>query len=302
MTAAAKPVPAKPEAAKPAPVKASDATIAAPVAFAKQQPAAADPAPAAPAPAMPDAPAEAAAPAEPAAAQTSAAPAKIAPPKIAPAKVAPAKVASAKPAAARKPAKTKARKAKAAAPVRLPAAARPAKAGRIAAPAAKPKAAPAIPVKSAIKTNPKEPTMTKTSKISETLKSFASEAQEKAKTVYTKGTALVGGAGEFTKGNVAAVVESGKILATGLQEMGTDIVEDTKAAFDTFQSDVKEFASIKSPTDLIELQNSMMRRNIDKAVAYNSKASESFLRLANDMMAPLSGRVSLAMQKVRSAA
>jgi len=98
------------------------------------------------------------------------------------------------------------------------------------------------------------------------------------------------------------MVESGKVLATGLQEMGTDMVEDTKAAFDTFQSDVKELASIKSPTDLIELQNSMMRRNIDKAVAYNSKASESFLRLANDMMAPISGRDSLAMQKMRSAA
>ena len=161
-----------------------------------------------------------------------------------------------------------------------------------------------IPViKPFITTNPKESTMTtKTTKITDSFKSLAADAQEKAKSAFEKGSTLVGETGDFAKGNVAAVVESGKILANGLQEMGTTFVTDAKDTFGTLQADLKELATAKSPTDLIEIQNGQLQRNIDRAVAYNSKASESVLKLANDTMAPISGRISLAIQKIRSAA
>lgn len=141
-----------------------------------------------------------------------------------------------------------------------------------------------------------------TTKIVDSIKSFAGEAQSKAKDAFDKGSAFFGDTTEFTKGNLAAVVESGKILANGLQDIGTTAVSDAKDAISTFQADIKAIATVKSPTDLIEIQNGLMHRNIDKVVAYNSKASESLLKLANDVMAPISGRVSLAMQKIRNAA
>ncbi len=45
-----------------------------------------------------------------------------------------------------------------------------------------------------------------------------------AKAAYTKGTAAFGDVKELTKGNVEAAMESGKILAEGVQGLGTELV------------------------------------------------------------------------------
>ena len=127
------------------------------------------------------------------------------------------------------------------------------------------------------------------------------EAQAKAKDAFEKGSKALGEVSDFTKGNVEAVVESGKILAEGMQGFGSELVSEGRSAFETMTGDIKELAAAKSPTDFFKIQSEMMRKNFDSAVAYGSKNSEAMLKLASDVMAPLSGRVSMAMEKVRSA-
>lgn len=134
------------------------------------------------------------------------------------------------------------------------------------------------------------------------IKDTVAEAQDRAKVAFEKGQALMGEAGEFTKGNVEAMVESTKIFASGLQDMGKDYVADAKSAIETVQADVKEMAAVKSPADFFKLQGEIMRRNFDAAVATGSKRSEAMVKLANDAFAPLSTRVSLAIEKVKQAA
>ena len=160
------------------------------------------------------------------------------------------------------------------------------------------KAAPAPQIKDTIMTKTKIKTDDFTAKV----KTAFGEAQDKAKVAYEKGTALMSEATEFTKGNVEAVVESGKILAAGLQDMGKGYVTEGKSAFETLTADVKELAAVKSPTDFFKLQGEIMRRNFDAAVATGSKQSEAMLKLANDAFAPISSRVSLAIEKVKQAA
>ncbi len=63
-----------------------------------------------------------------------------------------------------------------------------------------------------------------------------------------------------------------------------------------------QLAAAKSPTDLIQLQSEMFRKSFDSAVAYGSKNTEAMLKIASDAFAPLSSRVTLAVEKVRSAA
>jgi hypothetical protein len=127
-------------------------------------------------------------------------------------------------------------------------------------------------------------------------------AQEKAKEAFTKTSAAAGEYGEFAKGNVQACVESGKILASGLQEMGSKMVADSKSAFETVSADMKALGGIKSPGDLFKLQGEIMRRNFETAIAYGSKNSEAMLKLTNDVIAPLSGRVTLAVEKLKKVA
>ena len=148
----------------------------------------------------------------------------------------------------------------------------------------------------------KDKTMDITSTFTDGLKGVVSDAQAKAKEAFEKSSAIFSEYNEFAKGNVEAAVESGKIFATGLQGMGTTFVAESKSAFETMTSDVKELSAAKTPADFFKLQSDLFRRNFDSAVAYGSKNSEAVLKLANEVMAPLSGRVSLAVEKVRKAA
>ena len=133
-------------------------------------------------------------------------------------------------------------------------------------------------------------------------KELAADVQTRAKAAYDKGTELTKDAVEFQKGNLDALVESGKILASGMQDMGRTYVEEAKSAAETVQDDVKKFAAVKSPTELFQLQGEIARRNFDALVSTTSKNTEAMLKLANEAFAPVSNRMSLAAEKVRKAA
>jgi len=217
-----------------------------------------------------------------------------------------------------------------------PAKAAPAVAKQVAAPKAKPavkKAAKAAPAKKVVKAAPakkiiakktvkaaakpvaaksttisqfKDTIMTKTKTTTEDftakIQTAVAEAQDKAKVAYEKGQALFGEAGEFTKGNVEALVASGKIVAAGVQDMGKAYVAEAKTAIETVQADFKELAAVKTPADFFKLQGEIARRNFDASVASASKHSEKAVKLANEAFAPISNRVSLAIEKVKQAA
>ena len=129
-----------------------------------------------------------------------------------------------------------------------------------------------------------------------------SEFQSKAKAAYEKGTELAAEANEFAKGNVEAVVESGKLYAAGVQDLSKSYVEEAKSAYETFTADLKELAAVKSPAELFQLQGKLARRNFDAFVAYSSKNTDAVTKLASETFAPISGRMSLAAEKLSKAA
>jgi phasin family protein len=150
----------------------------------------------------------------------------------------------------------------------------------------------------------KEPrTMTtQTTEMTEKFQAVIKDASEKAKTAFEKSQASFGELGEFTKGNVEALVESTKILATGLQELSKSYLTETKSVMETMTAEFKALSEVKSPSELIEKQSTLLRKQFDAAVAASSKNSEAVLKLANEAFQPISTRVSLAVEKVKHAA
>lgn len=142
----------------------------------------------------------------------------------------------------------------------------------------------------------------KTPDFSKGIQDAIADAQGRAKAAFEKGTASLGEVTEFTKGNVEAMVESGKIFASGAQSLGSTYVADSRAAFETMTADMKELASAKNPADFFKLQGDLARRNFDTAIAAGSKNSEALFKLMNEAFAPLSGRMSLAVDKIKQAA
>ncbi len=141
-----------------------------------------------------------------------------------------------------------------------------------------------------------------TDAVSKSMSDAVAEMQTKAKAAYDKGTSMVAEMTDLAKGNMEAVVESGKILATGMQDIGKSAAEDAKAAYETLTADMKEMAAVKSPTELFQLQGKIMRRNFEAMIAATTKGSEATMKLANEAMAPLSARVTLAVEKLSKAA
>lgn len=137
--------------------------------------------------------------------------------------------------------------------------------------------------------------------LSKLLYNAVSTVKTQAKAAYAKGSAVAGEVGELSKGNIEAVVESGKILANGVKAISADYVAETKSAYETATGDFKKLAAVKSPTELFQLQGELMRRNFDAAVAFGSKETEKLVKLSNDTFAPISNRVSLIVDKVSKA-
>jgi phasin family protein len=142
----------------------------------------------------------------------------------------------------------------------------------------------------------------KNTDITATAKDMFADVQARAKTAFAKTSELTADAGEFTKANVEAVVESGKIFFTGAQELLKDNVETGKTVIETVTADAKKVAAIKSPTELMQLQGEIPRRNFDAMVAFGSKRTEAWVKLTNEAFAPISNRVSVAAEKISKAA
>lgn len=156
-------------------------------------------------------------------------------------------------------------------------------------------------------TKPKETIMATKTKdyttvVTDTMNDAVKELQTRAQSAYDKGTEAMTDVSEFAKGNVEAVVESGKILAEGVQAMGKTYADEAKSAYETATADLKEMAAIKSPTELFQLQGKILRRNFDAMVATASKNTDATMKLANDVVAPISGRVNVAAEKLSKVA
>lgn len=126
--------------------------------------------------------------------------------------------------------------------------------------------------------------------------------QQKAQAAYERTAASIADAQEFGKGNVEALVEAGKIFTTHVQALTSEFVTEAKASFEAATADAKALAAVKSPSELFALQGELAKKHFDKAVAYGSKHSETLLKVAGDVAAPISNRVSLAAEKVKTAA
>ncbi len=128
------------------------------------------------------------------------------------------------------------------------------------------------------------------------------ELNDKAKAAVEKNTKLVGEMTDLAKGNVEALVESGKIAAKGLETMGQDAAEYSRKQFEQATATMKSLAAVKSPADFFKLQSDYVRSAFDSMVAETSKNTEAFIKLAGDAAQPVSNRVAVAMEKIKTAA
>jgi phasin family protein len=107
---------------------------------------------------------------------------------------------------------------------------------------------------------------------------------------------------DFAKGNVEAVIASSKVAAKAGETLGQEAAEYGRKHFEAATAAFKSFASVKSPTELFQLQSEFAKASFDGFVAEASRVSESLLKVAGDVAQPISNRYALAAEKIKSAA
>ena len=106
----------------------------------------------------------------------------------------------------------------------------------------------------------------------------------------------------FGQGNLEAFATTGQIWAAGMQDLSKSLVASAKEQMDDAVAAVTSFAAAKSFNDLLDLQAAFARTSLDKAITETNKLADASTKLATDVLAPLTARVTLAAETFRRAA
>jgi len=100
----------------------------------------------------------------------------------------------------------------------------------------------------------------------------------------------------FGQGNVEAMVQSSQIVATGLQDLSKLMAASAQASIDEAMSAFRAMTSVRSLKDATDLQASLARSTVEKALTQTSQVAEASYKVAEQAFAPISSRMSLAVQ------
>ena len=148
-------------------------------------------------------------------------------------------------------------------------------------------------------------------KVQETAEKFTADAtaranemfgdmSARAKTAMEKGSKSLEELVEFSKGNLEAVVASGRVAAKGAQDIAKYSAEYGRKSIEDGNATLKKFAAVKSPTEFFQLQSEVAKKNLDAVVTESSKFAESYLKLLGEIAQPIQNRYAVAVEKVKT--
>jgi len=106
----------------------------------------------------------------------------------------------------------------------------------------------------------------------------------------------------FGQGNLEAMMKAGQIWAAGVQDLSKHVAATAQASFNDSVSTFKALTTVKSFKDALELQSSFARSTVEKTMAESGKLTETTMKLTEQALAPLTARVTLAVEKFGKAA
>ena len=101
----------------------------------------------------------------------------------------------------------------------------------------------------------------------------------------------------FGQGNVEALLKSSQIWAAGVQDLGKHVAATAQATMDETMATVKAMSAVKSLKEAMDLQSSFAKTAMEKMLAETGKITDASMKLAEQTMAPLTERVTVATEK-----
>jgi phasin family protein len=101
----------------------------------------------------------------------------------------------------------------------------------------------------------------------------------------------------FGQGNVEAMIKSSQIWIAGWQDISKSVAATAQAQMEETVATMKTFAGLRSIKDAVDLQTSFARTSFEKALSESGKITETSLKLAEQALAPITARVTAAVEK-----
>lgn len=103
---------------------------------------------------------------------------------------------------------------------------------------------------------------------------------------------------EFTRGNFEALTKATQLYVAGVQDLGKQTMAMFQGLADHGVASAKALGSVKSLKEAAEIQVSFTRAAMEKSMTEGAKLQEAALKLAETSFAPLSARMTLAVEKL----
>lgn len=101
----------------------------------------------------------------------------------------------------------------------------------------------------------------------------------------------------FSQGNFEAMMKSSQILMTGLQDLSKQMAATAQSTMDESMAAFKALSGVKSLKEAVDLQASLARTTMEKAMTGSGQFADQGFKLAEQAIAPITARLQLAAQK-----
>ncbi len=106
----------------------------------------------------------------------------------------------------------------------------------------------------------------------------------------------------FGQANAEAFLKSSQIWASGMQEISKAFASTAKTSFDESVSTLKAMTAAKSVKEAMEMQAAFAKTAFEKAMAESNKMADASIKLTEQALAPITARVTVAVEKFGKAA
>jgi phasin family protein len=91
-------------------------------------------------------------------------------------------------------------------------------------------------------------------------------------------------------------MKASQIYASGFQDISKHIAASSKASIEESVAFTKSLMGVKSVKEAVDLQTGFAKSSIEKAVSETNKITDASVKLAEQAVAPITARISLAVE------
>ena len=100
----------------------------------------------------------------------------------------------------------------------------------------------------------------------------------------------------FSQGNMEAMIKATQIYASGVQEISKQLASSSKASLENSVAFTKTLMGVKSVKEAVDLQSGFAKSSLESAVSETNRIADASVKLAEHAMAPLTERMSKAVE------